>query len=92
MVSPAERWTIRFERPAEKEFRKLDPQIARRILSFLHERLTQNPRSLGEPLHGNLLSGYLKYRVGDYRIVAELHDHDLVVMVLRIGHRREVYR
>jgi len=92
MVSPAERWTIRFEHAAEKEFRKLDPQIAHRILSFLYERVTPNPRSLGEPLHGNLLGGYLKYRVGDYRIVAELHDHELVVMVLHIGHRREVYR
>jgi mRNA interferase RelE/StbE len=60
-------WRIEFERTAERELAKLDPQTARRILIFLNERLapSTDPRRLGEALHGNL-AAYWKYRVGDY--------------------------
>jgi len=92
MASPAEKWHIRFERSAEKEFRKLDPQVSRRILAYLHERVAPSPRKLGEPLHGDRFGAYWKYRVGDYRIIAEIHDAEILIMVLHIGHRREVYR
>lgn len=72
---------------------KLDPQTTRRIEKFLHERLAplENPRSLGEALHGSRLGDFWKYRVGDYRIIAAIEDSQLVVLVLRVGHRRDVY-
>jgi len=73
---------------------KLHPQIARRILGFLHGRLAplDNPRSLGEALTGSKLGEYWKYRVGDYRIIAEIEDKILRISVIKIGNRRDVYR
>jgi mRNA interferase RelE/StbE len=86
-------WRIEFDRTAERELAKLDPQTARRILTFLNERLapSTDPRRLGEALHGNLAT-YWKYRVGDYRIIATIEDRMLRILVVRIGNRRDVYR
>ena len=72
----------------------MDPQIARRILRFLNERvaLLENPRSIGEALKGQALGTFWKYRVGDYRIIASLEDEVTRVLIVRIGNRREVYR
>jgi mRNA interferase RelE/StbE len=86
-------WTIKFDPSAEKELDKLDPQIARRVLKFLFQRLAilEDPRSIGEALHGPRFGELWKYRVGDYRLICSLQDEVLAVLVLRIGHRREVY-
>ncbi len=72
----------------------MDPQIARRILRFLNERvaLLENPRSIGEALKGQALGTFWKYRVGDYRIIASLEDEVTRVLIVRIGNRREVYQ
>jgi mRNA interferase RelE/StbE len=87
-------WLIEFEREAEKELKKLDKQVARRIIKFLRERVStlENPRSIGEALKGSKLGEYWKYRVGDYRIIADIQDAKLCIQVVRIGNRREVYR
>jgi mRNA interferase RelE/StbE len=87
-------WAIEFDPAAAKELRKLDPVVARRITAFLRERLAplDDPRSLGEALKGQTLGEYWKYRLGDYRVIARLVDQRLVVVVVRIGHQREVYR
>ena len=87
-------WVIELDRAAERELDKLDPQVARRILTFLYERLAQSdePRSLGEALAGSKLGGFWKYRVGDYRIITSIEGGKLTVLVLKIGNRREVYR
>jgi mRNA interferase RelE/StbE len=87
-------WSVEFDPAAAKELRKLDEQVARRILAFLRERVAplDDPRSLGEALRGDALGQFWKYRLGDYRIVARIVDSRLIVMVVRIGHRREVYR
>ena len=87
-------WKIELDPLAEKELDKLDPQIARRILSFLHQRLAiqESPRMLGEALKGSHLGDYWKYRVGDYRIIAKINDNDIVILVLRLANRKEVYR
>jgi mRNA interferase RelE/StbE len=68
--------------------------VARRILRFLHDRLAplDDPRSLGEALRGSRLGAFWKYRVGDYRIIAAIEDDRLVVLIVRIGNRRSVYR
>ncbi len=87
-------WTIEFDPAAERELAKLDPPVARRVLRFLHQRLRplDNPRQLGSPLHGQQLGDYWKYRVGDHRIIARIEDTQIRILVLRIGHRRSIYR
>jgi mRNA interferase RelE/StbE len=87
-------WQIRFDPSAEKELRKLDRQPAERILRFLFDRVAKldDPRSIGEALKGSQLGELWKYRVGDYRLIAEIQDGAVCIMVLRIGNRREVYR
>jgi mRNA interferase RelE/StbE len=87
-------WEIEIQSGPRKTLAKLDPQIAKRILLFLHERiaLLEDPRSIGEALTGSKLGEYWKYRVGDYRIVAQIEDKQLRILVVKIGNRREVYR
>jgi mRNA interferase RelE/StbE len=87
-------WSIEFDPSAARELKKLDPQVARHILKFLFERIatTYDPRRLGAALKGSKLGDFWKYRVGDHRIIAHIEDRAMLVLVLRIGHRREVYR
>jgi len=86
-------WKIEFEPAAQKELEKLDRPVARRIMKFLYQRVRKldDPRAIGERLQGTL-SEFWKYRVGDYRLICSLEDDRLVVLILRIGHRREVYK
>ncbi|MDE1173280.1 MAG: type II toxin-antitoxin system RelE/ParE family toxin [Parvibaculaceae bacterium] len=87
-------WRIEFDPSAERELGKLDREASRRILKFLSERLSglDDPRSLGEALKGSKLGEFWKYRVGDYRIIAEIRDEVLCILVIRIGNRRDIYR
>jgi mRNA interferase RelE/StbE len=87
-------WKVELDRDAERDLDKLDPQIARRILKFLHGRVAQldDPRSIGEALKGSRLGEFWKYRVGDYRIIGTIEDAAVRVLVVEIGNRREVYR
>lgn len=87
-------WTIEYTETAKKQLRKLDPPIARRILDFMDERIAGfgEPRSIGEALTGPTLGGFWRYRVGDYRIICDIQDGALRVLVIEIGNRREVYR
>lgn len=87
-------WKVELDPAAERELGKMDPQIARRILTFLHGRVSQleDPRSIGEALKGSKLGAFWKYRVGDWRIIANIEDGALRILVIRIGNRREVYR
>ncbi|MCL6706057.1 type II toxin-antitoxin system RelE/ParE family toxin [Pseudomonas sp. R2.Fl] len=85
-------WTIEFRESARKELTRLAAQDAERIVSYLENRLAKhdNPRQLGIALKGHELGGFWRYRVGEYRIIRDIHD--LVVLVIEVGHRREVYR
>jgi mRNA interferase RelE/StbE len=87
-------WEIELSDLAQKNLRKLDRQIANRILDFLQNRLAKldDPRSIGEALKGSKLGELWKYRVGDYRVIANIEDHTLRIVVVRIGNRKEVYR
>lgn len=87
-------WKIDLAPDAAKELGKLDPQIARRIVKFLKERVSalEDPRSIGEALKGSALGDFWKYRVGDYRIISSIQDSTVTILVVRIGNRREVYR
>ena len=87
-------WAVEFDPDAIKDLKKLDKQVQARILEFLRERLAplNNPRELGEALAGSKLGSYWKYRVGDWRMICDLQDQRIVVRLLRVGNRREVYR
>ena len=87
-------WRIEFHPQAEKELAKLDREVARKIIRFLRERVAQleDPRSLGEALKGPELGRFWKYRMGDYRLICDIQDQQVTILVIRIGHRRDVYR
>lgn len=87
-------WQVELSSLARKNLDELDPQHARRILAFLHERVSalDDPRSIGEALKGSRLGAFWKYRLGDYRVITNIEDGALRILVVRIGNRREVYR
>lgn len=86
-------WRVEFDRAAARDLRKLGAEAERRVLSYLRTRIagSGDPRRLGQPLTGDR-QGFWRYRVGDYRIVAAIEDNRFVVLVVTVGHRREVYR
>ena len=83
-------WTIEFSSRAEKQLRKIDKQIVRRILKFLKTKVEENPKAVGKYLKGNL-SDLWSYRIGDYRLICNFQEKRMIVLVLEIGHRREIY-
>jgi mRNA interferase RelE/StbE len=87
-------WKIEYLASARKDVRKLDVQVRQRIRAFLEERVasSDDPRSIGADLTESRMGEFWKYRVGDWRIVTKIEDERLVVLVVRIGNRREVYR
>ena len=86
-------WTIEFLPDAAKDLRKLDRAVAARILRTLEHRIAtlEDPRSIGSALTGDH-AGYWRWRIGDYRVVARIEDARITVLVVRVAHRREVYR
>jgi mRNA interferase RelE/StbE len=86
-------WTIEYEQAALDQLRKLDRRVQRRIVDYMDERvaLANNPRSQGHALTGRF-SSLWRYRVGDYRVICRIEDERLVVLVVGIGHRRDIYR
>ncbi|WP_303850298.1 type II toxin-antitoxin system RelE/ParE family toxin [Seleniivibrio woodruffii] len=86
-------YKIKLTKTAEKELSKLEKQTAARIVKFLRERLSasDNPKSLGKQLTGSMCQ-FWRYRVGDYRIICDIQDNELVILALHIAHRKEVYK
>ena len=87
-------WTIDYTATARKQLRNLDRQVAWRIIDFMDERIAgqADPRSTGRALTGPLLGAYWRYRVGDCRIICDIQDGALCVLVIEIGNRKEIYR
>lgn len=87
-------WQVDLTATAVKQLSKLDKGEARRITGFLRERLApmDDPRSTGKALTGPHLGTYWRYRVGDYRIICDIQDGALRILVIEIGNRRDVYR
>lgn len=86
-------WTLRLSETAKRQLRKLDAGSAQAILRYLNRLLleTSDPRERGSSLRANL-AGLWRYRIGDYRVICSIEAHELVVLVLQIGHRRDVYK
>jgi len=87
-------WRVEFTPEAQRNLDRFDKQVARRIVKFMVDRSAtlEDPRSIGEALHGPDLKKYWKYRVGDYRVIVKIEDERVSIVVIRIGNRREVYR
>jgi len=84
-------WTIKYADSAKRQLQKLDKQIARQIIEYMDEITElENPCSKGKVLKGPL-GGLWRYRVNDWRIICEIQHEQVVVLVLRIGHRRNIY-
>lgn len=86
-------WTVEFTQDAAKDIRRLDHPVRQQILRYLRERIAidEDPRRFGKILTGDK-QGLWRYRVGDYRLICSLEDEKLVVLVLRVAHRRHVYK
>lgn len=83
-------YSIRFTPKAQKSVKKLDPAVAKRIRRFLEEKLavTDNPRQLGKKL---VSEQFWRYRVGDYRILVTIDDEQILILIIDIAHRRDIY-
>ena len=86
-------WRVEFDERAAKELSKLAPTAKKLILTFFAQRIQtpEDPRRFGKALSANL-TGLWRYRVEDYRIICQIQDERLVVLAIRVGHRRNVYR
>jgi mRNA interferase RelE/StbE len=87
-------WRIEFDSGALKDLKKLDRQVAHRIItSFLRTRVAklEDPRNIGSALKGAQLGALWRYRVGDDRIICDIRDKELTILAVSIGHRREIY-
>ncbi|MDE3735675.1 type II toxin-antitoxin system RelE/ParE family toxin [Pseudomonas resinovorans] len=86
-------WTIEYTDTARTQLRKLDKQTAKRILDFLDERVADraDPRSTGKALTGPL-GGLWRYRIGDFRLICDIQDGALRILVVQLGNRRDLYR
>ncbi len=85
-------WDYEFSPKARKQLHKLGHDPARKIVSFLKSRITgcDDPTKFGKPLKADL-SGLWRYRVDDYRVICKLEDSQFIVLVVKIGHRRDIY-
>ena len=85
-------WEVEFDEAAAKELRKLDRQAQREILNYLRQRIAtdEDPRRFGKPLSREL-TGLWRYRVRDYRMICNIEDDKLTVLVVRVSHRKDVY-
>ena len=86
-------WRVEVKETAQKQIAKLDRKAQSDVVRYLRERVQQaeNPRQFGKVLHGEQ-KGLWRYRVGDYRLICDIDDSSRTVVVLALGHRREVYR
>ena len=87
-------WIIKYTESSSKQLKKLDKQTALRVLDYMDERVAvlADPRSLGKSLKGPKMGEYWRYRVGDIRVICNISDGQMTVLVIEIGNRREVYR
>ena len=87
-------WTIKYTESAQRQLKKLDKSAALRVLDYMDERIgiLADPRSEGKNLVGPRMGSYWRYRVGDLRVTCDIQDQTVVILVIEISHRREVYR
>lgn len=87
-------WVYNYTETSQKQLKKLDKSVALRVLDIMDERVAklEDPRSQGKNLVGPKLGSYWRYRVGDVRVICDIKHEVVTILVVEIGHRREVYR
>lgn len=87
-----QKYSVELSERFKKEFRKLDKYTQRMIRAWINKNLVDctDPRQHGKGLTANR-SGQWRYRIGDYRLICEIHENELVILALTVGHRREIY-
>lgn len=87
-------WKVEWSKGAERDLENLSSEVEKRVIDFIENRIVslENPRDIGEALRGGKLGHLWKYRVGDYRVMASIEDDIVKILVVAVGHRREVYR
>lgn len=86
------KYKVVFTNEAKKQLKKLDKHTAKLLLAWIRKNLEncENPRVYGKALTANRV-GQWRYRIGDYRVIAEINDKEIIILLLNIGHRREIY-
>ena len=86
-------WIVQYSKLAERQLSKLSPEVEKRIRSFMEDRVAtlEEPKAIAKKLSGPY-EDRMRYRVGDYRVICRLHEHMVLILVVEVGHRREVYR
>lgn len=87
------KYHVELSKSAEKQLAKMDKSTTKNIISWIEDNLEgcENPRLHGKPLAGNR-SGEWRYRIGDYRMIADIQDDRILILILEIGHRSKIYR
>jgi len=87
-------WEIKYTESALRQLKKIDKPIARKMLDFMDERIAhiENSRSVGKNLVGPKIRPYWRYRIGDVRVICDIEDSELVILVIELGYRKEIYR
>ncbi|MCD8006988.1 MAG: type II toxin-antitoxin system RelE/ParE family toxin [Oscillospiraceae bacterium] len=87
------KYTVAFSKRARKELGNLDKYTQKLIVNWIEKNLEgcSDPHTHGKALTGDL-KGIWRYRIGDYRLLCDINDNELIILALSIGHRREVYR
>ena len=87
-------WTIKYTSLALRRLKKLDKSIALQVLDFMDHRiaLLDDPRASGKNVVGPILGSYWRYRVGDLRIICDVQNEQLIILVIEVGHRSRIYR
>jgi mRNA interferase RelE/StbE len=85
-------WTIEYDPRVERDFRRLDRAVQKEILDYMDARIApaEDPSAFGKPLR-NSLKGLWRYRIQDYRVICEIQEGRLVVLVVAVGHRSKIY-
>ena len=85
-------WKIEFDRDVNKDLKKISKSDQKIIINYIKNRIavSEDPKSFGKPLRDEFC-GLWRYRVGDYRIICKIEDHNLIILVITIGHRKNVY-
>ena len=88
------RWTIKLSNKTSRAIEKLDGVARKKIVKFIVETLPtlDNPRQIGKALQGTDLGSYWRYRVGDYRLVCEIIDNEITILIVEVGHRSKIYK
>lgn len=86
------KYKVIYDKKAKKQVSKLDPFVSKKIKKWVDDNLIDcnDPYRTGKQLCGTLAK-YWRYRVGDYRIIAEIDDEKIIILIVKIGHRREIY-